>query len=84
MCACGNRDLRVRVTPTAIVYSAHEYSVYGPDLFLAKAEDYIKTHAARDLGSPMFLYYAMQNVHDPLQVLARMCMRGRRWIYDTV
>lgn len=42
---------------------------YGPELFSQKALEFIADHKAHHADSPMFLYYPMQNVHDPLEAM---------------
>ena len=42
---------------------------YGPEVFAQRAEALIRAHKEEHPDKPMFLYYAMQNVHDPLESL---------------
>jgi len=42
---------------------------YGPELFKDKVYSLIQEHRAHHKESPMFLYYPMQNVHDPLEAM---------------
>jgi len=40
---------------------------YGPEIFMNKVAEFIAGHKSNAPGQPLFLYYAMQNVHEPLE-----------------
>ena len=42
---------------------------YGPEIFSERVTAMIEDHKNNYASSPMFLYYAMQNVHDPLEAM---------------
>lgn len=49
---------------------ASQLNQYSAHLFSEKVESIISSHKKSFPEKPMFLYYAMQNVHEPLQVPA--------------
>lgn len=64
----GASYLDVQANLSVVEAQRDDNTTYSADLWQGAAERAIRGHAARSSQQPLFLYYAMQNVHGPIQV----------------
>ena len=75
---CGF-DYRENLRPAAV--DPENAGIYSAELFPKKVEKVLNAH---DFGKdPLFLYYALQNVHWPIEVPEKY-LKGLDWVTDPV